>query len=164
MYMCVYILQISYVHTYIHVSVCMHISIYNYTDIHIDMCKAHHPLGMLSPPNQTPQCIFSQVVWNMLRKHHCLSMCIELPRTYIRCWISILPHTWWSPTVVGWKLVLIQQKFCSRESTNYLIIQQNEKSTQYTCLPTYIHTYMDKYIYSCMHIHTGSCMSVNIHT
>ena len=26
---------------------------------------------------------------------------------------------------------LIQQMFCSRESTKYLILQQNEKSTQY---------------------------------
>ena len=28
--------------------------------------------------NPTPPCNFSQVLWNMLREHPCLSMCIEL--------------------------------------------------------------------------------------
>ena len=37
----------------------------------------------------------------MLREHLCLSMHIESLRTYVRCWISVLPQTWWSPTV-GW--------------------------------------------------------------
>ena len=50
-------------------------------------------------PN-TP-CIFSQVLWSMLREHPYLSMHIEPPRTYIRHWISVLPQTWWSPAV-GW--------------------------------------------------------------
>ena len=66
-----------------------------------------------------------------------LMIFIEPLRTYIRCWISFLPHTWWSPAVVGWKLVLYQQMFCSRESTNYLMIQQqNEKPTQKYVLST----------------------------
>ena len=50
-------------------------------------------------PN-TP-CTFSQVLWSMLGEHPCLSMCIEPPRTYIKWWISVLPQTWWGPTV-GW--------------------------------------------------------------
>ena len=49
----------------------------------------------------------------------------EPPGTYTRCSISVLPQTWWSPAVVGWKLVLYQQIFYSRESTrinqNYLL-------------------------------------------
>ena len=57
----------------------------------------------------------------MPREHPCLSICIEPPRTYIRCSISVLPQTWWSPAVVGWKLLLYQQMFCSRESTNYYL-------------------------------------------
>ena len=51
-------------------------------------------------PNTTMH-IFTGL-WSMLREHHCLSMCIEPPRTHIICWISFLPQTWWSPTV-GWK-------------------------------------------------------------
>ena len=83
----------------------------------------------ISQPNTPIQ--FSQVQWSMLREHPCLSMCIEFPRTYIRHSISGLPQTWWSPAVVGCKLMLFQQMFCSRESTNYyLMIQQDEKSTQ----------------------------------
>ena len=50
------------------------------------------------PINLTSLWNFSQVLWSMLRENHCLSMCIEPPRTYIRCWISVLPQTWWSPT------------------------------------------------------------------
>ena len=45
-------------------------------------------------------------------------------------YVSFLPQTWWSPAVVRWHLVLYQQIFCSRESTNCLMIQQDEKSTQ----------------------------------
>ena len=49
----------------------------------------------------------------------------------IRSEISVLPQTWRSPAVFGWKLVLFQQMFCSREPTNYYVmIQQDEKSTQ----------------------------------
>ena len=33
-------------------------------------------------------------------------MHIEPPRTYIRCSISVIPQTWWSPSMVGWRLVL----------------------------------------------------------
>ena len=61
--------------------------------------QRNHPLTMLSPPNLTPLYTFSQVLWSMLREHKCLSMCIEPPRTYIRCWISFLSQTWWSPAV-----------------------------------------------------------------
>ena len=31
---------------------------------------------------------------------------LEPLRTYVRHWISFLPQTWWSASVVGWKLVL----------------------------------------------------------
>ena len=58
----------------------------------------------LNQPNTPMQ--FSQFLWIMLREHPCLSMYMEPPRTYIRCWISFLPQTWWSPAVVGWKLVI----------------------------------------------------------
>ena len=64
-------------------------------------------LGMLNPPNLTPPCNFSQVLWSMLREHPCLSMHIEPPRTYIRHWISVLLQTWWSPTVGYMKASLI---------------------------------------------------------
>ena len=51
-------------------------------------------------------------------------------RTHIRCSISVLPQTWWSPAV-GWMKASLQQPiFCSIECTNCLMIQQNEKSTQ----------------------------------
>ena len=65
------------------------------------MCKVHHPLGILSTLNLTALCIYSQVLWSMLREHHYLSMCIEPPRTYLRHWISIFTQTWWSP-VADW--------------------------------------------------------------
>ena len=42
----------------------------------------------------------------MLREHPYLSMCIEPPRTYTRCNISVLSQPWWSPAVVGWRLGL----------------------------------------------------------
>ena len=59
------------------------------------------PLGKLSAPNLTPPCTYSQAPWNMLREHLCLNMQLEPPRTYIRCWILILPQNRWSPAV-GW--------------------------------------------------------------
>ena len=60
-----------------------------------------------------------------------MSMCIEPPRTHIRCWISVFslrPDE--VQLLAGWKLVLLQEMFCSRESTNYLMIHQNEKCIQ----------------------------------
>ena len=65
-----------------------------------------------------------------LAKPQVLSMLIEPPRTHIRCSISVLPQTSWCPAAGWMKACLQQQMFCSRESTNCWIIQQNEKSTQ----------------------------------
>ena len=73
----------------------------------------------LRQPN-TP-CNFSMVLWSMLREHLCRSMCIEPPRMYIGCSISVFPQTWWSLAVDWWKLVYCQEMFCSRESTNYYL-------------------------------------------
>ena len=81
--------------------------------------NTHIPLNQ---PNTHMQ--FSQVLWSMLREQPCLSMCIKPPRTYVRCSTSVVCQTWWSPTVVGWRLVLYQQMFCSRESTNYYLKSQ----------------------------------------
>ena len=69
-------------------------------------------------------------------------MHIEPLRTHIRCSISVLPRTWWSPAVGWMKACLQQPMFCSRESTNYLMIQQNEKSTQNLSFYWYIYMYI----------------------
>ena len=57
-------------------------------------------------------------------------MLTEPLRVHIRHSISVFPQTWWSPAVGWMKACLQQPMFCSRESTNCLMIQQNEKSTQ----------------------------------
>ena len=44
--------------------------------------------------------------------------------------IWVLSQTWWSPAVGRMKACLQQLMFCSRKSTNCLMIKQNEKSTQ----------------------------------
>ena len=57
-------------------------------------------------------------------------MLTEPLRTHRRCRFSVLPQTWWGPAVAWVKVCLQQPMFCSRESTNCLMIQENEKSTQ----------------------------------
>ena len=41
----------------------------------------HKTLGISNLHNLTPLCIFSQVVWIMVREHPCLSICTEPPAT-----------------------------------------------------------------------------------
>ena len=72
-------------------------------------------LGQTIPPYS-----FSQV----------LSMCIEPLRTHIRYSISVFPSDLMM-SGCGWMKACLQRPmFCSREPTNCLRIQQNEKSTQ----------------------------------
>ena len=108
--------------------------------------------------SNTP-CKFSQVLWSMLREHHCLRMYIEPPRTHIRCWISFLPQTWWSP-IVGWmKASLNSTKVLFQRIYQLLVIQQNEKSTQQIKLVVF-KSAISKYPYtSILQYFNGFCLT-----
>ena len=75
----------------------------------------HKILDMPCPPNLTPPCTFSQVLWSMLREHPCLSMHIEPPRTLYKVLNFSSPsglmksNCWLDES-------LFQQMFFSRES------------------------------------------------
>ena len=86
------------------------------------MCKM---LGMLNPTNPTPLPILANLISLYIPANplpscnvsHDLSMCIKPHRTHVRCTISVLPQTWWSPAVGWMKACLQQPMFGSREST-----------------------------------------------
>ena len=70
-----------------------------------------------------------------------LSMHREPPRTYIRHWISVLPKTWWSPTV-GWMKT-------SLNSTNVLLMRIYQPLYNTTEWEIYTKSYQKKWDRSC---------------
>ena len=62
-------------------------------------------------------------------EHFCNKTSFD-PTNSCENWIQFFLRPNEVPLLVGWKLVLLQQMFCSRESTNCLMIQQNVESTQ----------------------------------
>ena len=103
--------------------------------VYFSFCCIIKQLGMPSPPNLTPPYMFHRF-YGACSESTLVWVITEPPTTYIRHWISVLPQTWWSPTVGWMKASLITTNVLFQRISTKCLIKRNVLSLyQVSALP-----------------------------